>query len=99
MTTERAKEILAYVGLENKSTEFYYMLLSRMKSDCDYYLNYQRNVVGEIKDMYMRYPDIQVSVMRAIWTILPEKPEWLSMDDIERYDTLMNANKQDNKVS
>ena len=97
MTQERAKEILAYAGLEGEKTKVYYMILSRIQSDCDYYLNYQRGMKGEIKDMYMRYPDIQTRVMEAIWTILPEKPEWLTIEQIRRYDYLMNADTQQGK--
>ena len=56
MTEERAKELLAYAGLEGEKTKVYYMILSRMKSDCDYYLNYQRGMKGGNKRYVYEIP-------------------------------------------
>lgn len=70
--------------MSNKHT---YMLLSRLKSDCEYYLGYGNRCekhlwAGNVKD--------QITKMKELWNELPEKPEWLSYDDIEEYEKQMS---------
>ena len=60
-------------GPEEPST-YDYQLLDRLKSDCDYYL-------GACVDI-----EAQVSKMRELYDKLPEKPDWLTMQDIDRYE-------------
>lgn len=69
-------------------SEFDYMMLSRLQSDCEYYLGYgnrsERNLwAGSVKG--------QIKEMKRIWDSLPEdkKPEWLSMEDILEYERKM----------
>jgi hypothetical protein len=31
----------------------------------------------------------QIKKMKELWNILPQKPEWLSMEDIEEYEKKM----------
>ena len=69
---------------ENKGD---YMLLSRLKSDCDYFLNHggrsEKNLwAGNVED--------QIEKMKELWNSLDKKPEWLSMDDIEIYEKEMS---------
>lgn len=71
---------------ENKQD---YMLLSRLKSDCEYFLNHggrsERNLwAGSVKE--------QIEKMKELWNALPEgkKPEWLTLDDILKYEKEMS---------
>lgn len=64
--------------------KFRYMMLDRMRQDCDYYLgNGGRNpnnlwACDELK---------QIDNIRAIWNTFSaeDKPEWLTYEDIEEY--------------
>lgn len=64
--------------------EFRYRLLSRMKSDCEYYLGNGNGYAGHL---WARDAEKQIEAMKAIWNSFPEdqKPEWLSMEQIEEY--------------
>lgn len=64
--------------------KFRYMMLSRMKSDCDYYLGNGNRYAdhlwaGNEKD--------QIENMKALWkTFKPEDtPEWLTWDELMDY--------------
>lgn len=68
------------------SNEFDYMMLSRLKMDCEYFLGYGNGLTkhlwaGNVKD--------QISEMKNIWNKLDAKPEWLSMNDILKYEKNM----------
>ena len=67
--------------------KFPYMLLDRMRADCEYFLGYgNRNArhlwANEGAETHIKY-------MKYIWEFLPEKPEWLTMEDIENYEKRM----------
>lgn len=67
---------------------FKYMLLSRMQSDCNFYLgNGNRNA----KYLWAEDEQDHIANMKALWNSFPEdgKPEWLSMEDIERFEKEM----------
>ena len=73
---------------ENDSNEYNYMLLDRLKQDCDYFLgNGNRNP----KYLWAGSVDDQIAKMKELWNSFPdgEKPEWLSMEDIEDYENEM----------
>ena len=68
---------------EENSQEFEYRLLSRLKSDCDYYLgNGGRNAEH---CLWAKNEQGQIDKMREIYNQLKEKPEWLSEEDINNY--------------
>lgn len=68
---------------EENPQEFDYRLLSRLKSDCDYYLgNGNRNAEH---CLWAKNEDGQIAKMREIYNQLKEKPEWLSEEDINNY--------------
>ena len=59
-----------------------YRLLDRLRADCDYFLGAgQRNEkhlwAGNVRD--------QIAKMRELYEALPEKPEWLTGEAIDRY--------------
>ena len=64
-----------------------YQLLSRLRSDCEYYLG-----AGQFseKHLWAGSVEAQISKMRELYAALPEKPEWLTEQDIDRYETQMN---------
>ena len=79
------------LGRENEPTKeekFQYMMLSRLKQDCDYYLGNgnrstkylwagsEKDQIQEMKDRHNTFSD-------------DKKPEWLTWDDILRYENLM----------
>lgn len=70
-----------------------YRLLSRMKSDCDYYLNTSKHP----KHLWAGDEQAQINKMKEIWNNLKEKPEWLSMEDINDYAQRMGVNESYNK--
>lgn len=66
--------------------EYNYMLLDRLKMDCEYFLNFgHRNP----KYLWAGSVDDQIMKMKDIFNKLDEKPEWISMDDIEEYEKQM----------
>ncbi len=62
-----------------------YMLLSRLQSDCEYFIltcPSERTLwAGNVKE--------QVSKMKEIWNGMAEKPEWLSFEKIKEYEEKM----------
>ena len=59
-----------------------YRLLSRLKADCDYFLG-----AGGRAEKHLWAGNVreQIAKMRELYDALPEKPEWLTMEDIDRY--------------
>lgn len=59
-----------------------YQLLSRLKADCDYFLG-----AGGRAEKHLWAGNVgeQIAKMRELYAALPEKPEWLTMEDIDRY--------------
>lgn len=77
---------------EADSPEFKYQLLDRLKSDCEYFLKAgNRNE----KHLWAGNVDDQIAKMKELWNSLEEKPEWISMEDIDNYEKEM---KQDVKT-
>ena len=72
--------------MSNQDAKFNYMMLSRLKSDCEYFLGYggkneSRLWAGSVVD--------QIAEMKKIWESLDVKPEWLSLSDIDNYHEMM----------
>ncbi len=67
---------------------FRYMMLSRMKQDCDYYLG---NGNRSTNHLWAGGEREQIEHMKAIWNTFPEedKPEWLTWDEILDYERNM----------
>ncbi len=64
-----------------------YQLLDRLRSDCEYYLG-----AGQLseKHLWAGSVEAQISKMRELYAALPEKPEWLTEQDIDRYEARMS---------
>jgi len=71
---------------EQKDNKFDYMLLGRLQSDCEYFLG---NGNGNEEQLHQLTVDAQISKMKELWNRLQEKPEWLSMEEIEDYEIAM----------
>lgn len=66
--------------------KFEYMMLGRLKMDCEYFLgNGNRSEkclwAGDVHD--------QIVEMKRLYDVLSIKPIWLTLSDIERYEKLM----------
>ena len=83
-----------YFTKNNHSAEFMYRLLGRMRADCEYYLNVEKpnKCPKEYNHLCADHdPEAQIAYMKYIWEALPEKPEWLTMEEIEAYERRMIA--------
>ena len=71
----------------NNSPEFLYSLLSRMQSDCEYFLG-----CGNRCEKYLWGLTVNehIEYMKMIYNYLENQPEWLSMNDILDYEKKMN---------
>ena len=74
--------------LVNEPTDYKYQLLSRMISDCEYYLGN-----GNRHDKYLWAGNVQdqIKYMKAIYNSFKnnEKPEWTSIDEIDELERQM----------
>ena len=59
-----------------------YRLLSRLKADCDYFLG-----AGGRAEKHLWAGNVreQIAKMRELYAALPDEPEWLTIEDIDRY--------------
>lgn len=69
---------------------FYYMMLGRLVSDCEYYLNWGGR---SPRVLWAGSEKEQISEMRRIYRLLPIKPEWLTLDDIANYENQMGISR------
>ena len=75
----------------NKDEKFRYMLLDRMRTDCEYYLgNGGRNA----RDLWAGDEQLQIEYMVALYNSFDEdsKPQWLTLDVIYEFKELMCDN-------
>lgn len=79
-------EIRFKTKYEKNPNEFNYGMLGRLKSDCDYYLGY-----GNRSKKHLYYNDEQTHInkMKEIYNKLPEKPDWLTYEQILSYEEQM----------
>ncbi|BES53114.1 hypothetical protein [Aeromonas phage phiWae14] len=68
--------------------EFKYILLSRMKSDCEYFLGFGNR---STRALWAGNVVEQIEGMKALWNSFDTKPEWLTMEQIEEYETKMKG--------
>ncbi len=72
--------------MENPQTH-QYMLLSRLQSDCDYFLGFG---IGNIKHLWAGNVPEHIFEMKKLWNELTVKPEWLSFEEILNYEKEMS---------
>ena len=62
--------------------------MSRLRSDCEYFLNKGQH---EEKHLWAGSVEKQIAKMRELYQLLPEKPEWITEQDIDRYEQQMTG--------
>lgn len=92
------QEFESYTKKEENNTnlEYNYMLLDRLRSDCEYFLNYGN---GYEPNLWAGDIDSQISKMKKLYNSFAddEKPEWITIEDINNYEKKMKelkTNKQ-----
>lgn len=83
-----SEEELESIGVEPEQSADDYRLLSRLKADCDYYLGAGGRAE---KHLWAGSVEAQITKMRELYDALPEKPEWLTEQDIDRYESQMTG--------
>jgi len=83
-------EIIEDVERIDERKRFSYMMLSRLKSDCKYFLGYGNRNLRHLSDGTVAG---HIEAMKKIWNGFAEdeKPEWLSMEEICEYERKMMA--------
>lgn len=73
---------------------FRYSMLGRLKSDCDYFLDCGHGYEG---NLWAGSVEGQIKEMRDRWNSFEddEKPEWLTMEQIDDYEQRMLAKKRE----
>lgn len=72
---------------------FRYMMLSRLKQDCDYYLG---NGNRSTNHLWSRNEADQIANMVALWNTFgpDDKPEWLTKEQIDEYARQMGVSHE-----
>ena len=73
-----------------------YMMLGRLVQDCNYFLGYGK---GTTKYLWAHNVEDQIALIKGIWNALKDKPEWLTMEDINKLEKDMlafNKNLEEN---
>lgn len=67
-----------------------YMMLSRLESDCKYFLGYGNRYEGHL---YYKNVAEHIQHMKDLWNSFSkeDKPKWLTMEQIEQYEKEMIA--------
>ena len=73
--------------MEENDQKFQYMMLCRLKSDCEYFLGYGNRSNNSL--WAKKNPKDHITEMKRLWDELEIKPEWLSMEQIEEYESEM----------
>ena len=84
---------LTLEDLIQRDSRFRYMLLSRLQSDCEYYLNYGNRYA---KSLWAGDEEAQIEFMIGLHNSFKEdeKPEWLTMEQIMEYRKEMITSKE-----
>lgn len=85
-SVDKAGELTEDFNINSLSDKEKYMFLDRMKQDCKYFLgNGNRNT----KYLFGNSVKEHIESMKELYNSLKEKPEWLSMEDIEEFENKM----------
>lgn len=64
-----------------KEDKFNYMMLSRLQSDCEAHLGISNYKIVDVEN--------HIRAMKDLWYGFEEKPEWLTIEQIEEYEKEM----------
>ena len=84
--------------IDNKDLEYKYMLLDRLKQDCEYFLG---NGNGNAEhSLWAKDIDKQIEKMKEIYNSFSEeeKPDWITLEDINNYEKRMKEYNKDVKT-
>lgn len=72
---------------------FRYQMLSRLKQDCEYYLNYGNRTK---KHLWAGDEADQIEMMKELWKSFKEdeKPEWLTWDELLDYEKALMGGQE-----
>jgi hypothetical protein len=76
-------------GNDNSATNdrsFNYQLLGRLQQDCEYYLG---NGARNKKHLWALDETEQIRKMKELFEGFQDKPQWISLSDIEQYEAAM----------
>lgn len=71
---------------------FKYQLLDRMKGDCEYYISNKED--DENNHLWGKNAKDHIEFMKKLYNSFDEKPEWLTMRDIENFEKRMLGNEK-----
>jgi len=71
---------------DDDRAQFNYQLLSRLQQDCDYYLGCGNRTK---KHLWAGDEVEQIKKMKDLYDGFNEKPEWITLEDIGRYEAAM----------
>ena len=74
--------------LLSRDDSFRYQMLDRLRVDCNYFLGHGGRYEGSL---WAGNVNDHIAVMKELWKSLPEKPEWLTMEQIDAYARDMGA--------
>ena len=81
--------------INEKETEYKYMFLDRMRMDCGYVIDTCGATPSSMKHLWFENdPVTHIEAMKYLWSILPEKPEWLTMEQIVEYESKLCGNNE-----
>lgn len=63
------------------------MLLSRLQSDCEYFLGHGGR---SVRNLWADTVEEHIAKMKELYDLVPEKPEWLSYEQILDYEKKMS---------
>lgn len=89
LTEEEIQKVLTDL---NEKPEFGYMLLGRLENDVKYYLGFGNR---HPKHLWGTTTEKHIAYMKLIYDNLSQKPEWLSLEQIEKYAEEMGVGKKE----
>lgn len=92
-TTVTISDIQNIIATHEPADRFKYMLLDRLRTDCEYFLgNGSRNA----SQLWAGAVGTHIKAMLMLYDSFPEedRPEWITRDDIEKYGERMNTQKR-----
>lgn len=84
---QKMKDVLTMKDILKSEKRFRYMMLDRMRQDCEYYLR----IGGSANVLWAKDEKQHIQNMKDIWNSFDEndKPEWLTMEEIEQFEKRM----------
>ena len=82
---QKGKKIILEKGDKIRILEdekFNYMMLDRLRQDCIYAINQSKST----RKLWGDTVDAHIAEMRRLYFLVKEKPEWLSLEDIDMYE-------------